>query len=134
MITDASKETGLEELLRLAREVREMGKEYVQELGRARERLKRVKKKQAIRDIIKEIKVSQVLEQLDPLATSRVIQVVESLRITQNTAELRNLILHLVNELEEKAAIKANPEIDRKSLELSVKTLAILIDFLFYYE
>ena len=134
MITDASKETGLEELLRLAREVREMGKEYVQELGRARERLKRVKKKQAIRDIIKEIKVSQVLEQLDPLATSRVIQVVESLRITQNTAELRNLILHLVNELEEKADIKANPEIDRKSLELSVKTLAILIDFLFYYE
>ena len=134
MITDTSKESGLEELLRLAREVRDMGKEYVQELGRVKEKLRRAKKRQALRDIIKEIKVSQVLEQLDPLATHKVIRTVETLRTTQNTEELRNLILHMANELEEAVDVKANPELDRKSLERSVKLLAILIDFLFYYE
>ena len=131
MRKDASEVSGLEELLRLAREVRDMGKEYVQELDRVRER---AGKKQALLDIIKDIKVSQVLEKLDPIATSRILHVVESLRTTQKTRELRNLILHLVNELEDRVDVKANPEIDRKSLELSVKTLAILIDFLFYYE
>ena len=134
MITDAHKETGLEELLRLAREVRDMGREYVEELGRAREKLKRAKKKQALRDIIKEIKVSQVLEQLDTMATHRVIRTVESLKTTHNTEELRHLILQMANELEKKVDVKANPELDRKSLEHSVKLLAILIDFLFYYE
>jgi signal recognition particle GTPase len=134
MVTDASEESGLEELLRLSQKIRDMGREQVEKLEHARAGVARIGKRQVLQDLIREIEASVVLDKLDPLATFKIIETVENVRKSQDTTELRKLILDLVNELLTKVDRKNDDSFDARSVERSLKTVGILLELLFYYE
>ncbi len=134
MKTNATEESGLGELLRLSREIGNMEKELVQELERARRKVESAEKIEILQSIIKEIKISVVLEQLESVATPEIIEAVSSFKNKQGTAELRKLILGSVSELEKCVDSRVDSNLDQVLIERSVKTLAILIEFLFYLE
>ena len=126
-----SPESGLEDLLRLSREITRVGREQT------KEEQVRAEKKQTEKDIrqgLKEISVSVALEQLRLIATSEIIEKVNSLKNEQNTGELRKLILGLSTELEKRVDSKPGSNPDMVSIERSVKTLVILIELLFSIE
>lgn len=134
MKTNATEESGLGELLRLSREISNMEKELVKELERARRKVEGAEKIEILQGVIKEIKISVVLEQLESVATPEIIEAVSSFKNKQGRAELRKLILDLVSELEKCVDSRVDSNLDQVLIERSVKTLAILIEFLFYLE
>lgn len=134
MKMNATEESGLGELLRLSREISNMEKELVKELERARRKVEGAEKIEILQSIIKEIKISVVLEQLESVATPEIIEAVSSFKNKQGRAELRKLILDLVSELEKCVDSRVDSNLDQVLIERSVKTLAILIEFLFYLE
>lgn len=131
---NATEESGLGELLRLSREISNMEKELVKELERARRKVEGAEKIEILQGVIKEIKISVVLEQLESVATPEIIEAVSSFKNKQGRAELRKLILDLVSELEKCVDSRVDSNLDQVLIERSVKTLAILIEFLFYLE
>lgn len=131
MPTDASEESGLEELHRLSREIRDMEGSFNNELVRARERISRAGKKQALWEAIKEIKISMVIDKLNQVSPPEILEAFESFKDGQYNGDLRKLILGLLDELENRADRK---ELDTASTEKLIKTLGILTEFLFYIE
>ena len=131
MKTDATEESGLEELHRLSREIRDMEKELSQDLGRAKEKIALAGKKHALWKLVKDIKVSLVLERLKNVAPPEITEKFDSFKDCQDTNDLRKLILDIVDELENRSE---NKELDSPSTESLIKTLGILTEFLFYVE
>lgn len=126
-----SGESGLDELLRLSRQITRIDQEQTRAAQRQAERGRAVKELQ--QNLI-ELKASVALEQLKPIASPEVIKEVSSLKNTQNTGSLRKLILDLSGELETWASKSSRTNVDTASAERSAKTLAILIELLFSIE
>lgn len=130
MSTDASEESGLEELIRLSREIGEMEKSLVRELAQAGEKIHLSEKKLALWDLVKDIKESLIIEKLSRFASDDVYREFISLKKVRNIRGLKELIVRVSNDLEE----KVSSDYYRSSLERQVKTLAVLLEYLFYVE
>ncbi len=131
MSTDASEESGLEELLRLSREIGEMEKSLVHDLAQAGEKIHLSEKKLALWDLVKDIKESLILEKLSQVAAEDIYKEFIVLKKAGNTRGLRDLILRVSRDLEEKVSTTDD---NKLVLESQVKTLAVLIEYLFYVE
>jgi len=126
-----SGESGLDELLRLSRQITRIDQEQTRA---AREQAERGRAVKELQQNLIELKASVALEQLKPIASPEVIREVSSLKNTQNTGSLRKLILDLSGELETWASKSSRTNVDTASAERSAKTLAILIELLFSIE
>jgi hypothetical protein len=126
-----SSESGLEELLRLSREINKAGQEQTREEKDRTEKRRTVKE---LRQGLKEINISVALEQLKLMATPEIIREVDSLKHKPTTEDLRQLILGLSAELEKGVDSTSGAKPDMTSIERSVKTLVILIELLFSIE
>ena len=126
-----SAESGLEELLRLSKEITKVEQE------RTRAEQDSAEQRQKVRELqqgLIELKVSVALEQLKPVATPEMIKEVNALKHKQTTGELRNVILDLSAELEKWVDSTSDSSQDMDSIKRAVKTLAILIELLFSIE
>jgi len=126
-----STDSGLEELLRLSKEMAKVDRE------RTKAEQDRAEQKQKVRELqqgLTGLKVSVALEQLKLVAAPEVIKEVTSLKHKQSTESLRKLILNLSSELENRVDNKYGSNLDMDSIKRSVKTLAILIELLFSIE
>jgi hypothetical protein len=126
-----SGESGLDELLRLSRQITRIDKEQTRA---AREQAERGRAVKELQQNLIELKASVALEQLKSIASPEVIREISSLKNTQNTGNLRKLILDLSGELETWASKSFRTNVDTASAERSAKTLAILIELLFSIE
>ena len=126
-----SGESGLDELLRLSRQITRIDQEQTRA---AREQAERGRAVKELQQNLIELKASVALEQLKSIASPEVIREVSSLKNTQNTGNLRKLILDLSGELETWAGKPSRTNVDTASAECSAKTLAILIELLFSIE
>lgn len=126
-----STDSGLEELLRLSKEMAKVDREQTKaEQDRAEQRQKVRELQQGLTGL----KVSVALEQLKLVAAPEVVKEVTSLKHKQSTENLRKLILDLSSELENRVDNKYGSNLDMDSIKRSVKTLAILIELLFSIE
>lgn len=126
-----SNENGLEELLRLSKEITKVEQERTKA---EHERAEQRQKVSELQQSLIELKASVALEQLRPIATPEIIQEVSSLKHRPKTDELRKLILSLSAELESWVDNMSSSKLDMASIKRSVKTLAILIELLFSIE
>ena len=126
-----SDDSGLEELLRLSKEITKVDQERTKA---ERERTEQRQKVNALQQGLIELKASVALEQLKSIATPEVIKEVSSLKHKQKTDGLRKLILNLSAELEGWVDNMSGSRPDKVSIRRSVKTLAILIELLFSIE
>jgi len=126
-----SNDSGLEELLRLSKEITKVDQERTKA---ERERTEQRQKVNALQQGLIELKASVALEQLKSIATPEVIKEVSSLKHKQKTDGLRKLILNLSAELEGWVDNMSGSRPDKVSIRRSVKTLAILIELLFSIE
>ena len=126
-----SNDSGLEELLRLSKEITKVDQERIKA---ERERTEQRQKVNALQQGLIELKASVALEQLKSIATPEVIKEVSSLKHKQKTDGLRKLILNLSAELEGWVDNMSGQRPDKVSIRRSVKTLAILIELLFSIE
>jgi hypothetical protein len=131
MSTDASEESGLEELLRLSREIGEMEKSLVHDLAQAGEKIHLSEKKLAMWDLVKDIKESLILEKLSQVSSDDEYSEFISLKKARNNRGLRDMVLRISRELEDKVT---TTDYSKPDLERRVKMLAILLEFLFYAE
>jgi hypothetical protein len=131
MSTDASEESGLEELLRLSREIGEMEKSLVHDLAQAGEKIHLSEKKLAMWDLVKDIKESLILEKLSQVASDDEYSEFIALKKARNNRGLRDMVLRISRELEDKVT---TTDYSKPDLERRVKMLAILLEFLFYAE
>ncbi len=126
-----SPENGLDELTRLSQQFKKQEHESTQ---RERQRAEQRKKVQGVLGGLRELTVSTVVEQLKPVATPEIIEQVNSLKSKPGTAELRELISDLANDLEKRIGIIATANQDVQPIERSLKTLTILIELFFSLE
>lgn len=126
-----SKDSGLEELLRLSKEISKVDKERTKA---DRERAERRQKVNELQQSLIDLKASVALQQLKSIAAPEVINEVSSLKHKQKTDGLRKLILNLSAELESWVDNRPGSKPDTGSIRNSVKTLAILIELLFSIE
>jgi len=126
-----STDNGLEELLRLSKEITKVDQERTKA---ERERAEQRQKVSELQQGLIELKASVALEQLKSIATPEIIKEVSSLKHKQKTDELRKLILDLSAELENWVDNTSGSKLDMASVRRSVKTLAILIELLFSIE
>ena len=134
MVTHASEESGLEELRRLSREIGNKGKELASGLGRARKSIEQVEKKRALWSIIRELKISVVLDKLMPLAEPEIINEVISLKKDRSTAGLRRIILNMVEELDTIINDDDKVNIDIPAIKKKLTILSILMELIFVIE
>jgi hypothetical protein len=135
MVTDASEESGLEELIRLSREIGNMEKVLVEDLGNARKKKERVEKQQTLWSIIRDIKISLVLDKLKPLEVApEIIDAVSELREQLSTEKVRQLTLGLLGELKNSVDGGKDANLDLAEICRLVKTVSILVEFLFYID
>lgn len=126
-----STDSGLEELLRLSKEISRVDQE------RTKADRKRAEHRQKVNELqqgLIELKASVALQQLKSIATPEIIKEVSLLKHNQKTDELRKLILNLSAELESWVDNMSGSKLDMGSINRSVKTLAILIELLFSIE
>jgi hypothetical protein len=126
-----STDSGLEELLRLSKEISRVDQE------RTKAERKRAEHRQKVNELqqgLIELKASVALQQLKSIATPEIIKEVSLLKHNQKTDELRKLILNLSAELERWVDNMSGSKLDMGSINRSVKTLAILIELLFSIE
>ena len=124
-------ESGLEELLRLSKEITKVERE------RTRAEQDRTEQRQKVRELqqnLIELKASVALEQLKSVATPEIIEEIASLKHKQTTGDLRKLILDLSAKLEKWVDSTPTSAQDTDSIKRSVKSLAILIELLFSIE
>ncbi len=126
-----SKDSGLEELLRLSKEISKVDEERTKA---DRERAERRQKVNELQQSLIDLKASVALQQLKPIAIPEIINEVSSLKHKQKTDGLRKLILNLSAELESWVDNMPGSKLDMVSVKRSVKTLAILIELLFSIE
>ena len=131
MTTNASEESGLEELHRLSREIRDMEKELNLDLGRAKEKIALAGKKHALWKLVKDIKVSLVLDKLKNVAPPEITEKFDSYKDSQDTNDLRKLIMGIIDELENRVE---NKDLGNPTTASLIKTLGVLTEFLFYVE
>lgn len=134
MVTNTSEESGLEELQRLSREIGDRGRALVQDLGRARKSVEQVERKRALWSIIREFKVSLVLDDLEPLVEYDVFNTVNSLKYERSTADVRRIILKMLDELQESLDVDDMSLIDMPEIKKRLKVLSILLGLIFYIE
>ena len=126
-----STDSGLEELLRISKEISRVDQE------RTKADRKRAEHRQKVNELqqgLIELKASVALQQLKSIATPEIIKEVSLLKHNQKTDELRKLILNLSAELESWVDNMSSSKLDMGSINRSVKTLAILIELLFSIE
>lgn len=126
-----SNDSGLEELLRLSKEITKVDQARTKA---ERERTEQRQKVNALQQGLIELKASVALEQLKSIAAPEVIKEVSSLKHKQKTDGLRKLILNLSAELEGWVDNISGSKLDKVSIRRSVKTLAVLIELLFSIE
>ncbi len=126
-----SNESGLEELLRLSREITKVDRERT---NAERDRTEQRQKVRELQQGLIKLKASVALEQLKLIATPDVIKEINSLEDKQTTANLRKLILDLLAKLEKWADNTSTSNQDMDSIKRSIKTLAVLIELLFSIE
>ena len=124
-------DSGLEELLRLSKQITKVDQERTKA---EQERAEQRKKVNELQQGLIELKASVALEQLKSIATPEVIKEVSSFKDKQKTSELRTLVLNLSTELESSVDSIPDSLADAESIRSSVKTLAILIELLFSIE
>jgi hypothetical protein len=134
MKTNTLDESGYEELIQLSKKITNMEKDVQKELGLARRKIARAGKKQILMSLLREIKASVILEQLEPVAAPEVIEAVRSFNPRQGTLELRKLILDLISGLKKEVDSGNGSNIDPDYIKRKIITLAILIEYLFYFE
>ena len=123
-----SSESGFEELMRLSQQFTNQGQEHT---AREQQRAKQRKKTQDVLQGLQELNVSMAVEQLKLVATSDIIEEVNSIKRKQGTEDLRKLISNLIDDLENRIGIISASNPDLTPLERSMKTLNILIDLFF---
>ena len=125
-------ESGLEELLRLSKQV---AKAAQQQKRAEKERIDRRQKIQGTQQKLKDLKVSVALNQLESIATPEIIEAVSSLQNDQfGSLHLRKAILDLLSELEEWTVSASDSKQNIDSVCRSLKTLIILTELLFSLE
>jgi len=126
-----SNESGLEELLRLSKDIAKVDRE------RTKAEQDHAEQRQKVRELqqgLIELKASVALEQLRPVATPDIIKEISSLKHKQTTGDLRKIILDLSAKLEKWVDNTSGSNQDMDSITRLVKTLAILIELLFSIE
>ncbi|MFC1929596.1 hypothetical protein ACFLW6_01840 [Chloroflexota bacterium] len=126
-----SPENGLEELLRLSKEITKSEQEHTK---KEQDHAERRQKAQGVQQGLAEIKVSVAVEQLKLVATPELVEEVSSLRLKRGVGDLRILISNLAANLERLVDSASSSNADMVQIERSVKTLAILIELLFSLE
>ena len=134
MVMYASEESGLEELQRLSREIEDRVKELALDLGQARESVEQVEKKRLLWSVIRDLKISMVLEKLEPLVEFDIFNEVTSLRYNQSTAGLRRVILKIVEELDKSIDAEDASSLDIPAVKKKLNILNILMELLFYID
>ncbi len=134
MVMYASEESGLEELQRLSREIEDKVKELALDLGQARESVEQVEKKRLLWSVIRDLKISMVLEKLEPLVEFDIFNEVSALKYSQSTSGLRRVILKIVDDLDKSIDLKEAFLIDIPSVKKKLKILNILMELLFYID
>jgi hypothetical protein len=134
MVTRTSEESGLEELQRLSREIGNRGRELARGLGQARKSLEQVERKRALWSVIRELKVSMVLEKLEPLVGFEIYNEVELLKHKQSTAGLNRIILNMVDDLEKDLDVDDISGLDFTVVKKKMKILSILMELAFYLQ
>ena len=130
MAIEGQEESGIEELMRLSREIGDMEKRLAQDLAQADEKIQLSEKKLALWDLINDIKLSLIEDRLKLVAPERVLLEFDSLKKGRNARGLRHLIVDVVAELE-KTSVNSGSD---GSTERMVKTLSLLLDYLFCVE
>ena len=130
MAIEGQEESGIEELMRLSREIGDMEKRLAQDLAQADEKIQLSEKKLALWDLINDIKLSLIEDRLKLVAPEPVLREFESLKKEGNARGLRHLIVDVVAELE-KTSVNSGSD---GSTERIVKTLSLLLDYLFCIE
>lgn len=126
-----SPENGLEELLRLSRQITRSGQEQKKT---DQSQAARRQKAQGIQQGLAEIKVSVAVGQLKMVGVPEIIEKVSALGQKRGTGELRTLISSLAADLERYVDNASGSNVDMAQIERSIKTLAILIELLFSLE
>jgi predicted transcriptional regulator len=134
MVTHAPEESGLEELQRLSREIGNRGRELARGLGQARKSIEQVEKKRALWSVIRELKISMVLEELEPLVVFEIYNEVESLKHKRSTAGLNRIILKMIDELEKSLDVDDVSRLDMTAVKKKMKILSILMELAFYLQ
>jgi hypothetical protein len=134
MVSHTSDESGLEELQRLSRGIEDWGKELARELRQARQSIELVERKRALWAVIREYKISMVLETLEPLATFEISKEVKSLKDKYNTDGLRRIITGEVEEIQKMVNASAGTPAEIADINKKLKLLSILLELLFYIE
>lgn len=123
-----SSESGIDELMRLSRQLTRQQQEHT---DRERQREEQGKKVRGVLQGLKELNVSMAIQQLKPIATPAIIKEVSSLKTKAGTEDLRKVISDLADDLENRlGAISASKQ-ETAPLVTSMKTLNILIDLYF---
>jgi hypothetical protein len=123
-----SKESGMEELMRLSRQTASIGQKMEAEEKQKAEHARNV---QGVVAGLRGISFSVALNQLKTIAEPEIYRKVEAIQQQPDSKELRRLITDISKNLERQAskASRANPELE--PLENSAKILAILLSLLF---
>ncbi len=127
-MTPKSKESGMEELMRLSRQTANMGQKMREE---EQQKEKHERNVQGVVAGLRGISFSVALNQLKSIAEPGIYEKVESLQKQPDSKELRRLISDITRNLEKQTAKASRKNSEMKPIENSTRTLAILISLLF---
>ena len=126
-MTAESSDSGLDELMRLSRQVNKQAREATQ---KEKQSARQKQKSQGVLSELREFSISMAIGQLKLVASPEIIEPVNALQGKQGTTELRKLIDNLLYDLEKQISIIANANPDIKPIEQLIKTLTILMGLL----
>lgn len=127
-MTPKSKESGMEELMRLSRQTANIGQKMREE---EQQKAAHEKNVQGVVAGLRGISFTVALNQLKMIADPEIYEKVAAIQKQPDSKALRRLISDIARNLEKQtsAASRKNPELE--PIENSTKTLAILISLLF---
>ena len=123
-----SSESGIDELMRLSRQLTRQQQEHT---DRERQREEQGKKVRGVLQGLKELNVSMAIQQLEPIATPAIIKGVNALKSKPGTEDLRKAISDLADDLENRLGAISASKSETAPLVNSMRTLNILIDLYF---
>ena len=126
-----TKNSGLEELMRLSRGVSQAARKVDKQKEKETEHRDML---QGVQQGLRGISVSVALNQLKTKASPDIVKVVSALNVKPGTADLRRVIVNLAHDLERCAANPAAVSRYKMSVEGLAGTLAILIELFFSLE
>ena len=121
-------ESGIDELMRLSQQFARQDQENRE---REEQRANQRKKAQDVLGGLRDLKVNMAVEQLKLIASPDVVARVDSLKSGASVEELRHMLTDLAEELETQISSLSAENKNLAALEVSIKTLTILMELYF---